>query len=108
MVDDKSPLHSQPRLASPLPKLLPQLHERLHRSRARDPRVNQPAIFERAIVELPDPIRTQVRDPMTKLFDFFRAEDVRRFVAIAPPCHSGIQNRRMQTGRVAHFLAPLK
>ncbi len=49
-----------------------------------------------------------MRDPMTKLFDFFRAEDVRRFVAIAPPCHSGIQNRRMQTGRVAHFLAPLK
>jgi hypothetical protein len=38
----------------------------------------------------------------------FRAEDVRRFVAIAPPCHSGIQNRRMQTGRVAHFWAPLK
>jgi hypothetical protein len=29
-----------------------------------------------------------VRDPMTKLFDFFRAEDVRWFVAITPLRHS--------------------
>ena len=53
---------------APLPKLLPQLHERLHLSRARDPRVNQTALLERAIVELPHAIRTQVRDPVTKLF----------------------------------------
>lgn len=29
-----------------------------------------------------------MRYPMTKLFDLFRTEDVRWFVAIAPPCHS--------------------
>ena len=29
-----------------------------------------------------------MRGPMTKLFDFFRAEDVGWLVAIVPPCHS--------------------
>jgi hypothetical protein len=33
-------------------------------------------------------LRTQVRYPMAKLFDLFRTEDVRWFVAIARPCHS--------------------
>jgi hypothetical protein len=31
---------------------------------------------------------TQVRGPMTKLFDFFSVEDVQWFVAIVPPWHS--------------------
>jgi hypothetical protein len=60
--------------SSPLPQLLPDLHERLHLFRTRKPGVDQPAISVRLIVKVPHGLDTEeVREVVTEFVEVLLA-----------------------------------
>ena len=74
-------------LLSPFPQLFPHLYQRLDLARAGKSVVDQAAIFEGTLIEISYAARTQMCQVVTKLLEFFFAQDI-RFLGIGLPGHS--------------------
>ena len=69
-----------------LPQLLPYLNQGLHLPGTRQAVVDQAAILEGAFIEVPHPVRAEVREVVPELLQLFLGQNI-RFLRIGTPGH---------------------